>query len=157
PSRAPDAPSDAQAGGCSAGDVSRDQQDRTRRGLGHVLALELHGKDGLPAIRRNVSERGSQDRNLGERPFGDCLLVGLRVEQDRGRQAEIQGSRVSGYDRRSGRQGEGEPMRTDEVAASHRETTRMRPASVPILMYHQVTPTPLPQFLKYAVTTDAFA
>jgi peptidoglycan/xylan/chitin deacetylase (PgdA/CDA1 family) len=28
---------------------------------------------------------------------------------------------------------------------------------VPILMYHQVTPNPLPEFRKYAVTTDAFA
>lgn len=28
--------------------------------------------------------------------------------------------------------------------------------SVPILMYHQVTPSPLPEFRKYAVTTEAF-
>lgn len=28
---------------------------------------------------------------------------------------------------------------------------------MPILMYHQITPSPLPEFRKYAVTTDAFA
>jgi len=34
---------------------------------------------------------------------------------------------------------------------------KSRGVSVPILMYHQVTPWPLPEFRKYAVTTDAFA
>jgi peptidoglycan/xylan/chitin deacetylase (PgdA/CDA1 family) len=33
---------------------------------------------------------------------------------------------------------------------------RVKETWVPILMYHQVTPSPLPQFRKYAVTTEAF-
>ena len=47
-------------------------------------------------------------------------------------------------------------MRGDGRTATRR-TDVARGGAVPILMYHQVTPTPLPEFRKYAVTTDAFA
>jgi peptidoglycan/xylan/chitin deacetylase (PgdA/CDA1 family) len=44
----------------------------------------------------------------------------------------------------------------EAAAVEPREKTVYRPA-VPIFMYHQVTPRPLPRFRKYAVTPEAFA
>ena len=41
-------------------------------------------------------------------------------------------------------------------AVAIRSAHGRRRVSVPILMYHQVTPSPAPQFRKYAVTTEAF-
>ncbi len=42
-------------------------------------------------------------------------------------------------------------------SSMHRDRVIAGGAFVPILMYHQVTPSPLPEFRKYAVTTEAFA
>jgi peptidoglycan/xylan/chitin deacetylase (PgdA/CDA1 family) len=43
------------------------------------------------------------------------------------------------------------------ASLTRRGTDATRQIPVPILMYHQVTPNPLPEFRKYAVPKDAFA
>jgi len=49
-----------------------------------------------------------------------------------------------------------EMLPNEAAVVEPREKTVYRPA-VPIFMYHQVTPRPLPRFRKYAVTPEAFA